>query len=536
MPVVCPRRPLALAVVVALTLVAWSPAALAGDTLAGEQAEAASDPDRVRAARLRLDPQPRSGLTFADALCTPDPAGDTFYEEGTDADGNAIEVPIDEPRADIRRFCGDYGQQLTVRLQTAQPTDPRTDDGWRRTGAALWFLETGSGNYDHVVVLGDDDDGELAGDVFQLTDDGQRLRCRATPAFTGGELVVEGIPADCIGAPPRLDVAAVMLYPSGDRLAMDFADTFAAIGRSGQPTARDAARLAGSGRVATAVAVSRAAFPDPVAATSAYLARADAFPDALAAGTLTDGPILLVPSCGALPAVVVEELQRLAPDEVVALGGVSALCDELLTGAAAAAGAAAARLAKSGADANRFGTAAAVSERAFPDGAADVYLATGEQFPDALAAGALTDGPVLLVPSCGDLPAVVAAEIERTGADRVLALGGPRAVCDELLQEAAGGREAERLAGESRFATAAAVARFQFFDGAQTVYLARADAFPDALAAGTLTDGPVLLVPSCGDLPPVVADTVRALDPDAVVALGGQGAVCEAMLRHAANA
>ncbi|CAN5123608.1 hypothetical protein BH20ACT8_BH20ACT8_12940 [soil metagenome] len=535
MPIVRPRRPLTLAVVMVLTLAAWSAAAPTTDAVAAERTEAASDPDRLREARLRLDPQPRSGMTFADALCTPDPAGDTFYED-TDADGNTVDVEIDEPRADIRRFCGDYGQGLTVRLQTTQPTNPRTADGWRQGAAALWFLDTGSGAYDHVVVLGDDDGGELAGDVFQLTDEGQRLRCRATPAFAGGELVVEGIPADCIGAPPRLDMAVVMIYPSGDEVAMDLSDTFAAIGRSGQPTARDADRLAGSGRVATAVAVSQAAFPDPAAATSAYLARADAFPDALAAGTLTDGPVLLVPSCGAPPGDVVEELRRLVPDEVVALGGTSALCDELLTDAAAAVGAQTARLAKAGADANRFGTAVAVSERAFPDGAADVYLATGEQFPDALAAGALTDGPILLVPSCGDLPAVVAAEVERTGADRVLALGGPRAVCDQLLEEAAGGRESERLAGVSRFATAAAVARFQFFDGAQTVYLARSDAFPDALAAGSLTDGPILLVPSCGDLPPVVADAVRALDPDELVALGGQGAVCQAMLRHAANA
>lgn len=95
-------------------------------------------------------------------------------------------------------------------------------------------------------------------------------------------------------------------------------------------------RVAGATRVETAVAVAQRAFPDGAAA--AYLARADDFADALAAGALRDGPVLLVPSCGALPDVVAAELARLAPDEVLALGGPAAVCDELLAQAATAAG------------------------------------------------------------------------------------------------------------------------------------------------------------------------------------------------------
>ncbi len=96
-------------------------------------------------------------------------------------------------------------------------------------------------------------------------------------------------------------------------------------------------RLAGPSRIDTAVVISRAAFPDaavPDAAEAVYLARADVFADALAAGALTDGPILIVPSCGEVPPVVASEIARLGPSEVVALGGPAAVCDELLNTAA----------------------------------------------------------------------------------------------------------------------------------------------------------------------------------------------------------
>jgi putative cell wall-binding protein len=110
-----------------------------------------------------------------------------------------------------------------------------------------------------------------------------------------------------------------------------------------------------------------------------------------------------------------------------------------------------------------------------------------------------------------------------------------------VLAEAANAGDGEprttaRLAGASRFGTAAAIARFQFPFGADEVYLARADDFPDALAAGSLEAGPVLLVPSCGDIPVEVADAIRELNPGRVIALGGTRAVCEQMLRQAANA
>lgn len=94
-------------------------------------------------------------------------------------------------------------------------------------------------------------------------------------------------------------------------------------------------RLGGDTRFETSVSISQESFPD--GADDVFLARADEFPDALSGGTLTTGPILLVPQCDTIPAVVVEEIERVAPDRVVALGGVDAVCEQVLEDAAAAA-------------------------------------------------------------------------------------------------------------------------------------------------------------------------------------------------------
>lgn len=93
-----------------------------------------------------------------------------------------------------------------------------------------------------------------------------------------------------------------------------------------------------------------------------------------------------------------------------------------------------------------------------------------------------------------------------------------------------------RLALGSRFGTAVEIAQAQFPDGAGTVYLARAhDPLVDAVAAGSLTQGPVLLVPPCGDVPGEVLAEIDRLDPERVVALGGTTAICDATLQHATN-
>lgn len=91
-------------------------------------------------------------------------------------------------------------------------------------------------------------------------------------------------------------------------------------------------RVSGVNRYLTAVAISQRAYPDGLAPThgTVYLARADVYADALAAGTLANGPILLVPRCGTVPPQVIAEVTRLQPDRIAVLGDLTAVCDQVL--------------------------------------------------------------------------------------------------------------------------------------------------------------------------------------------------------------
>ena len=72
----------------------------------------------------------------------------------------------------------------------------------------------------------------------------------------------------------------------------------------------------------------------------------------------------------------------------------------------------------------------ALSVDAFDTGSQRVYVATGLNFPDALAGAAAAgwwQAPILLVPGTS-IPADVSAEITRLGASKVIIVGGTSAV------------------------------------------------------------------------------------------------------------
>ena len=90
-------------------------------------------------------------------------------------------------------------------------------------------------------------------------------------------------------------------------------------------------RLAGADRYETAVAISRGAWGDSNDAFTVFLASGVSFADALAlaASTFDEGPILLTPR-DQLPAIVAEEIRRLQPCEIVAVGGSAAISDQVI--------------------------------------------------------------------------------------------------------------------------------------------------------------------------------------------------------------
>ena len=99
-------------------------------------------------------------------------------------------------------------------------------------------------------------------------------------------------------------------------------------------------RLAGANRFETAAEISKNLFPTGKTSAKVYLANGITLVDALVGGTMTDGaPILLTDGSGTLPAATLNEIKRLKPSEVVALGGEGAVRPTELSAAASANGA-----------------------------------------------------------------------------------------------------------------------------------------------------------------------------------------------------
>ncbi len=255
-------------------------------------------------------------------------------------------------------------------------------------------------------------------------------------------------------------------------------------------------RLSGVDRIGTAIAVSARGFD---AADTVVLAAAGASADALVGGPLANaegGPLLLTPA-DRLDDRVVAELDRLGTTRVVLIGGTSAITPAVAD-ALMDVGLQVDRIAGE----TRAGTAAAVAQAI--GGWSGAVIASGSAPADAVVGATLAarqGRPVLLVGRDTVDPAVMnlLADAQPT---ELLIIGGT-AVVGTTVEEslAAEGRSVNRLAGEDRYGTAAAVhdaaVGAQLFDPATTFLAAGSDGgIADALAAGPViaAEGGALLL------------------------------------------
>ncbi|MBA2695634.1 MAG: cell wall-binding repeat-containing protein, partial [Actinobacteria bacterium] len=287
------------------------------------------------------------------------------------------------------------------------------------------------------------------------------------------------------------------------------------------PVPPQVVRLDGVDRYDTAARVS-ALFPPR--ADTVFVATGENYPDALAAAARAGslgGPVLLTHP-DELPQVTRIELQRLRPDTVILVGGTAAVSgpveDELR---AAAPGATVTRYAGK----DRYETAGLIAQDVAT--AEVVYVATGRNFPDALAgaarAGAL-DAPVLLV-TPDAVPAATARQLDRLDPERIVLLGGTGAVSTQVEEELEGYGPVQRVAGADRYGTAVMIA--QDYETSHDVFVATGLDWPDALAGAARSghvEAPMLLVKT-STIPPVTWDELERLDPGRVFVLGGEEAV-----------
>lgn len=286
-------------------------------------------------------------------------------------------------------------------------------------------------------------------------------------------------------------------------------------------------RLGGANRFDTAALVSKSQFAPNVPVV--YIANGTNFPDALAGGPAAaadNGPILLTTASG-IPKETAAELLRLNPQRIVVLGGSGVVSNAVFNTLGSYTDGVVTRYS----GANRFATAAAISNATFSPGVDTVYIANGYGFPDALsgAAVAARDGSPMLLVQTNQLPSATATELNRLNPGRIVVLGGTGVVSTAVMNSLGAYTEGSvtRLGGGNRYETSAAISAASNPGVVAEAFVATGANFPDALAAAPVTglsSAPLLLVPPTG-IPTVVMDELDRLNMGHLTILGGTGVV-----------
>ncbi|MCL1593013.1 MAG: cell wall-binding repeat-containing protein [Actinomycetia bacterium] len=297
-------------------------------------------------------------------------------------------------------------------------------------------------------------------------------------------------------------------------------------GRQQNDESNPGSRISGASRYQTNTLLTRGVYDR---SDEVVIATGTVFADALAAGAVAASrdAVLLLSDPKTLPGTVATEIRRLGARNAIVAGGPAAIDDSIVTFLEEM-GLTVERV--GGVD--RFETAVLLSRTTFDASTETVYVATGLNYPDALASvplAASKRSPVLLVGE--ELSPIVRSEIQRLQPNRVVILGGTAAVSSKVQSEIAAITTATltRIAQPDRYGTAVSMSRMAFKNPVDTVFLAVGTNFPDALIAGPVASrmGAPVLLTNPTILPPGVYAEILRLKPTRLIVLGSTGAISE---------
>ncbi|MGP1910009.1 cell wall-binding repeat-containing protein [Metabacillus sp. JX24] len=179
---------------------------------------------------------------------------------------------------------------------------------------------------------------------------------------------------------------------------------------------------------------------------------------------------------------------------------------------------------------DRYKTSVEVSKKAFPNGTANIVIAVGTNFPDALAGGPLAyklKAPILLTKK-DSIPTSVNNEIVRLkqrGAKNVYILGGENAVTKAVASKLTSmGLTVQRISGSDRYETSVAIAK-HVGTATKKAFIANGSNYPDSLSASAIAarqGSPILLVQK-SSVPSSVQTFLKGFSKSYVI--GGTGVV-----------
>ncbi|MHB1341234.1 MAG: cell wall-binding repeat-containing protein [Coriobacteriia bacterium] len=246
-------------------------------------------------------------------------------------------------------------------------------------------------------------------------------------------------------------------------------------------------RIDGADRYQTSANAALATWP--AGTSTAILASGENWADALAAAPLSaslDAPVLLTPA-SRLAAPVVSALQALGPDEIIVLGGESAVSAQVASDAAVAAGLPATAVRRIAGD-DRFDTAVLIAGE-IGTGSGTVTVVSGEAYADAVSASAFSGmlrHPILLTRQDRLSPKVVAYLNGHDEITEAVVVGGPAVVSEATVSSLRAHVRTTWLWGADRYATNVRTLDHFWPTGDVAPIVATALDFPDALTAGVL--------------------------------------------------
>ena len=289
-------------------------------------------------------------------------------------------------------------------------------------------------------------------------------------------------------------------------------------------------RLSGSDRYATAVSISKHAYPD--GASTVILATGLDYPDALSAAALgakIQAPLLLTDP-KSLPSNVKSEINRLRPSKLIIVGGIGAVGANIEKDLRSSV-ASVQRLSGS----TRYETSAAIAVAGWKT-SNEAFVATGTAYADALSASAAAGklgAPVILVPgNLTQAPKATLRVLSDLSVRKLRVAGGVGAVNAKMLSAvSAGGRTSVRYGGADRYETSAKIVN-AVYSGSIDTYWASGATYADALsgaAAAGAKGAPLMLVaPTC--VPSAVYDANDRVSNGSTYLLGGAGALTQEVL------
>lgn len=294
------------------------------------------------------------------------------------------------------------------------------------------------------------------------------------------------------------------------------------------PTGVTVSRVSGADRYQSSAAMSASYFAPNVPVV--YIASGEGYADAISAAPAAAqgrGPVLLVSST-ALPGPIRTEIQRLAPQRIVIVGG-----EASVSAAVAAELETLSPQVERVFGQNRFETSRAIMQHAFGQSVAEVYVATGAMYADALSASAAAgsrNAPVLLVDGGqGGLDSATRSLLSDVGAQKVYIAGGTGVVSvgiENALKSELGSASVVRLAGSDRYGTANAINRDRFAT-ASRFFVASGNDFPDALGAAPIAalQGAPLYLTDRSCMPRSLLAHLIDAGASSLVIVGGTGVV-----------